>query len=427
MESKCSEVQINEIHTTSDAPIDHSQILPAVSQSNEQHQQGLGIDQASMTVDNLQGTALPHLPELDEIQGLKEQIRHLQMRTGAASLDSQEAKAQVAPEQYETIQRMKECLRNHSHEWDFRDGLESYSTVDAIENAISHIENRELFRETGSSYIMRGNNSTADHFLSRVYYSDNEEDDDNDEEEERLREKLMVKRREHLKAMALNVETITEGLMKIRLTKKLRKKKKAVELETAAEMKAAEMRAAIVQQQGASNEPSSPPEILQYALAKVNAVDWSSFRTLGYMKESDSCVIDVLIGEPVTEVFAGQSNWTNNWNNPTRTAPQPQKPNPIVVSGPRGQAPLPERIRIHSKPFLKILAQLVDSDGTEIDAQVPSIVFLRPFKVIAHYANRLRDWLKRLEEEINSPPALHGPATEEGAINPTMDASELGK
>jgi hypothetical protein len=76
---------------------------------------------------------------------------------------------------------------------------------------------------------------------------------------------------------------------------------------------------------------------------------------------------------------------------------------------------------------LKILKQLVDSDGTEIDVQVPSIVFLRPFKVIAHHANRLRDWLKRLEEEINSPPALHGPATEEGAINPTMDASELGK
>ncbi|KAM0478989.1 hypothetical protein ACHAPX_004967 [Trichoderma viride] len=407
----------NEIHTTSDATIDRSHKLPAVSQSNEQRQQGFGIDQASMTADNHQGTTPPHLAVLDEVQSLKEQIRHLQMRTGAALLDSQEAETQVAPEQYETIQRMKECLRNHSHEWDFGDSSESYSTVDAIENAILDIEKRDHYRDYASSYLARGDTKRADLYLSRIYYSDNEDDDDdddNDEEEQRLHEKLMVKRREHLKAMTMNVETITDGLMKIRLAKKLRKKKKkAAELE-----RAAEMRAAIVQEQGASNEPSIPsgkaqgsfstlkPDILQYALAKVNAVDWSSFRTLASKKESDSCVIDVLIGEPIPEeVFAGQFNGINSWNNPVRTAPQPQKPNLIVPSGPRGQVPLPERIRINSQLFLKILAQLVDSEETKRDVQVPSIVFLRPFKVIAHHASRLRDWLKRLEEDINSPPA----------------------
>jgi hypothetical protein len=334
MESKCSEVQTNEIHATSDVPIDHPQNLPAVSQSNEQHQQGLGIDQASMTADNLQGTAPPHLAVLDEIQGLKEQIRQLQMRTGAASLDSQEAKAQVAPEQYETIQRMKECLRSHSHEWDFRDGLESYSTVASIERAMHDIDNRERAKNFAGAHLLIGQPSTADDFLRDIYYSDEDIEEEDDEEERQLRERLMVKRREYLKSTEVKIETITEGLTKIRLAKKLRKKKKAAELERAAEMRAAEMRAAIVQEQGASNEPSSPsgegqgistvkPETLRYALAKVNAVDWSSFTTLAAMKESDSCVIDVLIGEPITEVFAGQSNWTNNWNNPARTAPQP--------------------------------------------------------------------------------------------------------
>ncbi|PNP39677.1 hypothetical protein TGAMA5MH_08348 [Trichoderma gamsii] len=450
MDPKCTGVSINEIHTTSDATDDLSQKSPAASQSHEHHQQNLDVEQASMLAGDLQSTTPPRLTVLDEIQVLKEQIRHLQIQTKAAPLNSQEAQLQAVSEQNETIQRMKECLRNHSHEWDFRDGLESYSTTDAIERALHRSANREQDKNMAGAYFLIGEAKMADSFLHRFYDSDNDDDDDNYEERQ-LREQLMVKRREFLKSMELKIETITEGLMRIRLTKKLRKQQKAAELERVAEMRAAEMkaaemreaemRAAEVLEQGARNEPSSLPDIeqedfpilkpeaYQYALAKVNPIDWSSFKTLGSMTESDSCVIDVLIGEPLVteEVSAGHLSWAHDRNSRTRTAPQPQKPNPVVLSGPRGQALLPERIRIHSKLLLKILAQLVGPDGNEMNLQAPSIVFLRPFKVIALYENKLRDWLKRLEEGINSPPLLYGPATEEGVIKPTVDASELGK
>ncbi|PON27686.1 hypothetical protein TGAM01_v203453 [Trichoderma gamsii] len=324
MEPKCTGVSINEIHTTSDATDNLSQKSPAASQSHEHHQQNLDVEQASMPAGDLQSTAPPRLTVLDEIQVLKEQIRHLQIQTKAAPLNSQEAQLQAVSEQNETIQHMKECLRNHSHEWDFRDGLESYSTTDAIERALGRIANREQDKNMAGAYFLIGEAKMADSFLHRFYDSDNDDDDDNYEERQ-LREQLMVKRREFLKSMELKIETITEGLMRIRLTKKLRKQQKAAELERVAEMRAAEMReaemrAAEVLEQGARNEPSSLPDIkqedfpilkpeaYQYALAKVNPIDWSSFKALGSMTESDSCVIDVLIGEPLVteEVSADQ-------------------------------------------------------------------------------------------------------------------------
>ncbi|KAF8853902.1 P-loop containing nucleoside triphosphate hydrolase protein, partial [Acephala macrosclerotiorum] len=62
-----------------------------------------------------------------------------------------------------------------------------------------------------------------------------------------------------------------------------------------------------------------------------------------------------------------------------------------------GQGPLPERIRIHSKHLIMILARIHGSKlvSEERDKNA-SLVLLRPFRLLSHYDKEIRDWQSKL-------------------------------
>jgi hypothetical protein len=64
-----------------------------------------------------------------------------------------------------------------------------------------------------------------------------------------------------------------------------------------------------------------------------------------------------------------------------------------------GQEPLPERIRINSKPIIRILSKIHQSTISPRDAPV---VLFRPFKILLFYQKKIRDWaqwLARVEKK----------------------------
>ncbi|KAL7952745.1 hypothetical protein V8C34DRAFT_318782 [Trichoderma compactum] len=335
----------------------------------------------------------------EEIRGLREQIHLLQMK---ASVDSLNAKRKSRLSRSE-LRRIKDYLRKHRKEWDLEASLNEIS----LEPVIEHLQNSAENKEMASGYLMFGDEDEAAEYLANITSDD--EDDFSDEEQEELRRRLRIKRREHLKAMELGVESITEDLVMMRLRKMLQKQQMAAELKREAKLKAAEKR-----ERGndrTTTTETREPETIAYAEPKANLVDWTLFKGLGRQTEGISCVLDVLVGEPVVE----KESWGYNWNRRDRPAEtsQAQKQNATSFStGPRVQGPLPERIRIHSNLFLRIFAKLIDPDGVKLNLGTSSVVFLRPFKAITHYEDRLRDWLTRRQESIESQDGKLDPAGE---------------
>ena len=104
---------------------------------------------------------------------------------------------------------------------------------------------------------------------------------------------------------------------------------------------------------------------------ELNYVDWDKFRTCSGQR--DRFAIDVLGAEPqVTSRREGSE---------TRQAEQ---------------APLPERIRINSKPIMKVLGKICPSGLSPLDRPM---ILLRPFRILSYYEWEIRDWHSRLERD----------------------------
>ncbi|PNP48560.1 hypothetical protein THARTR1_10321 [Trichoderma harzianum] len=373
---------------------------------------------------------------LNEVQQLKQQLEHLKMQmTTFISREPEKEPTKSGPEDVEMLQRVKECLRNHSDEWNSHDNLAEFSTESSLRTAVDALQRSIYYKSHASERLVLG--YTHDTHIYEQYYDSSDDEIANDEQYRNIRDRLIAKRREYVRSVELNMEVISEELIKFRLAKKLRKKelerekKEAEQKEAekiAAEKRAAEEKAAA----SAANEETTSDETFEvpiFAQPTINTVDWNSFRKLRKVDESLACAIDVLVGEPVIEVEAPRDQygvWTNNWNSDdlTEETAQVQKPNPIVSSKPQGQIPLPERVRIHSTPILTILAELIDPEGTKPTLDGSPVIFLRPFKAFFHYEQRLRDWHKRLVEKFSPSSVSNEPVSEGGTSNASYHATE---
>jgi hypothetical protein len=467
MEPEYKESVSAKLHAATDVGNGHSDKVSAAFQNDEGREQSLENAQAGILA-NKHESIQPSHATVQEIHELREQIRSLQMQIAPGlSTQNQTQAPQISAEESEMLQRIEKCLREHSHEWNTQDVLETLTPdMDKIAIARDYLLRSQHIKSRALRYLSSGlsrDRINSDYWLSRLDSSgDSATGDDSGEDD---RNQLTAKRREFLKTMELNAEIMTERMVEIRLKRKIRRKEKAelrkrAELERAIEF--ARAQEAALAKEGQNDELSSSsdeeepipipnitiPQEPIYAKPKINVLDWSLFRDLGTMKESSSCVIDVLVGEPAVEEEVMRSDyWGYNWKTRARTAgkSQTQKSNPVLVSVPRGHDPLPERIRIHSSFVLKILKQFIDPDGATLDVDAPSIVFLRPFKAFALYEPRLREWLKKLEEKnidkkleeknIDKSAVFYGPVTKEGIITPingddeveNKSSDELGK
>ncbi|KAK3357819.1 hypothetical protein B0T25DRAFT_170507 [Lasiosphaeria hispida] len=166
----------------------------------------------------------------------------------------------------------------------------------------------------------------------------------------------------------------------------------------------------------AGDENDSADEGGQKVVAKpeLNRCEWKTFKTLRALENVGNSlskmplsraknlyVIDVLEGEPVVtfESFNQSSAWFSRW------AQRQDKEDSGVSEEHRvlrrrqaaipGQAPVPERIRIHSRHIVKMLEKIRGESLSSVTSDIHTVVMVRPYKGLFYYRPEI---LKKLEQ-----------------------------
>lgn len=141
---------------------------------------------------------------------------------------------------------------------------------------------------------------------------------------------------------------------------------------------------------------STSPNLFDFVKPKSQRLDWSSFKPVPRTEESQACVLDILVGEPMIDID-GSRRWYGSSRRRVRKLdpPQDRKALPSMVAG---QPPLPERIRIHSKALLQIFGSILGKNMTEWTAS--TFILIRPFKLLVQYEPALRNWCTALENKL---------------------------
>ncbi|KUI55602.1 ATPase family AAA domain-containing protein 3B [Cytospora mali] len=174
------------------------------------------------------------------------------------------------------------------------------------------------------------------------------------------------------------------------------------------------------------------------ASAKVhlNRQHWFTFKQLFHSDESDSCLIDILVGEPVISDDFGSSSYGYQTNH-VREVRNLQDPETHAALASR-EGPLPERIRIHSILLIRILVMV--GARVLLSSESGSFVLIRPFKLLFYCEQGLRNWCSGLEKQFRvshdlskagrvseiSSEALLQPAIPEGVNDKAEFRSQFG-
>lgn len=153
----------------------------------------------------------------------------------------------------------------------------------------------------------------------------------------------------------------------------------------------------------------------KYGTPSLNLVDWHKFRGARSIQSELSFAIDVLIGEPMVS----DTTWAMNMRGNTSAVD-----NKTITSGNGdysaaertqsiqntkrsynsqwdGRGPLPERIRINSKPIIENLCKIHGKDLSAQNQSRASVVMLRPFRMLSMYAQDIRELCARLAGEAS--------------------------
>lgn len=175
---------------------------------------------------------------------------------------------------------------------------------------------------------------------------------------------------------------------------------------------------------GDSASQQAPPQegAEQEALAKLHPVKWEAFSALRYVPEASCFAIDILVEEPnISDKTGGR------YSKPSALSADAQQTSGTGLPGDlEGQGPLPERIRIHSRYLIMILARI---HGSKLipDEHVKntSLVLLRPFRLLGHYDKQIRDWHSKLVSDHSAPKSgIEGSNT---IANQTDSSTEVPK
>ncbi len=146
-------------------------------------------------------------------------------------------------------------------------------------------------------------------------------------------------------------------------------------------------------------EGASRPQSLKEEHAKqgFDYVDWRVFRSTKRRPIAESAAIDILVGEPLDDVFDGILT-TDDLKEPTGT-------DTARLTCPEGQAPLPERIKINSIQLIDILSLICGWSGLrEVQRGSrnanTSVVMLRPFRILTHFQNEIQEWHAKLVDYL---------------------------
>ncbi|KUI64420.1 hypothetical protein VM1G_11209 [Cytospora mali] len=172
------------------------------------------------------------------------------------------------------------------------------------------------------------------------------------------------------------------------------------------------------------------------AKVQLNRQHWFTFKQLSHLDESDSCLIDILLGEPVISEDLGRGPYGYQSSH-VREVHNLQHPKTHAAPAP-GEGPLPERIRIHSISLIRILVMV--GARVLLSSESGSFVLIRPFKLLFYCEQGLRNWCSGLEKQFSvghdlskagrvsemSSEALLPAAIPEGVNDKVEDGSQLG-
>ncbi|KAL6879292.1 hypothetical protein J3F83DRAFT_296391 [Trichoderma novae-zelandiae] len=359
----------------------------------------------------------------DDIENLKKMIQQLEERQkGAAPADvgrePEPAKRRAPREEYK---RMEDCLYKHRKEWEIEEGPRDWNLWSAND-----------YYPDGRKYCRWNLFQTVDYprpdpFDPAHDCGGTRADADPDAYEAFDREIDWGHRRERLRK---NFEWELDRLF---LAEEAEKRRRANERQP-------EDAPAANQDQGAEGAldlvKTSPST---YTVPKQNRVRWPVFKTLHATDEEKSHVLDVLIGEPTIDEDLRKYQWYGHSSQQRRRRKvENVRDRKAQEATEAGIAPLPERIRIHSSILRYILVEILESmadkpleDRPLIDMDIPSVVFVRPFKAIFYCRGALQDWYTALEMKLktaaeaekNAVAVAEEPSTE---ANPDSDASVRG-
>jgi hypothetical protein len=173
----------------------------------------------------------------------------------------------------------------------------------------------------------------------------------------------------------------------------------------------------------------------KYGTPSLNTVDWYRFRAARSKYSQGYYAIDVLIGEPKIsdtpwalnlrglplDVDSKAKTSISDRTSAALGADLMQDPEENVreITGWSGQAPLPERIRINSRPIIDHLSKIHGSELCPEQGSHVSVVMLRPFRMLNIYDKEIRELCARLANE--HPPELSS-SDAESAIRATVSS-----
>lgn len=154
---------------------------------------------------------------------------------------------------------------------------------------------------------------------------------------------------------------------------------------------------------------------------------WDAFKDARAQKDDACSAIDVLVGEPVVsfDQEAQDSAWWSRWGERKRADASKIKSDTNTSAVHKGRttaatlpAPLPERIRIHSKYITAVLEEIRGSNISKT-----SFVMVRPFKALTYYEDKIRSKYEQLATKFGG---QSGSSDVEGAELKSESADKPG-
>ncbi|KAK8092391.1 P-loop containing nucleoside triphosphate hydrolase protein [Apiospora kogelbergensis] len=127
---------------------------------------------------------------------------------------------------------------------------------------------------------------------------------------------------------------------------------------------------------------------IELCIPQLNRTEWEGFKAAAsdeLFRKTKFYAIDVLLKEPVIKLQAGQKG------------NRKEKGKSELPTTPRGQAPLPERIRINSTTILKVFQEIKNEGTPEMRG---STLLFRPFRSLVYYESEFKRWASRQEVKL---------------------------
>jgi hypothetical protein len=310
----------------------------------------------------------------DEIETLKKKINDLErdVKVDSSENIAQERVADSQGADFEEYKRMEECLYRHRKEWEMKGGPETWRLY--TDNTLGDRTARDRYW----SFISTPMYSRPNPFNLSHNCASNKDNSGVNAYEDYDHDIDFGNRRERLRR---NFEWDLDRLF---LAEEIDKRRRFESKEG--------KNAPDNEENGTFSEP------------KLNRIHWPAFKQLRMVKEEEACALDILIGEPtVNDDHNKYRRWYGYSGHRSRKL-ENTRDRKAYDTNKIEQAPLPERIRIHSRILRHIIATILKSQ-TGISVNVidhKSIVIVRPFKSIFYCKEALQGWYTALNKKLNA-------------------------